>query len=128
MDIVNRVPVALLTTTGRKSGIERTTALYYLREDNRVVLVASQAGRDRHPLWYHNLTAHPQVSVRIDDEVLALTARDATEAERIHYWPKMVKIWPAYADYQSWTQRVIPVVICEPSDQSRSSDASGAPR
>jgi F420H(2)-dependent quinone reductase len=112
-DFVNKVPVALLTTTGRKTGAKRTTALYYLREENQVILVASQAGRDTHPMWYLNLKAQPHVSVRIDDEVLELTVRDATEAERVHYWPKMLEIWPAYAHYQTWTKRVIPLVICE---------------
>jgi F420H(2)-dependent quinone reductase len=119
-DTFNNVPVALLTTTGRKTRAQRTTALYYLREDTRVVFVASQSGRDTHPMWYLNLKAAPQVSVRVDDEMMAMTARDATEAERVHYWPKMVTIWPAYADYQSWTNRVIPLVICELQEQKRS--------
>lgn len=107
-------PVALVTTIGRKSGEPRTVPLLYLREGNRVVLVASQGGSDKHPLWYLNLTANPSVTVQIKDEVLNLTARDATEAERSEYWPKLTAFYTGFEDYQSWTNRVIPVVICDP--------------
>ena len=56
----------------------------------------------------------PKVSVQIKDETLSLTARDANEAERKQYWPKMVAMYPTFDDYQSWTERVIPIVICDP--------------
>lgn len=107
-------PVALLTTTGRKSGEPRVSPLLYLREGNRVVLVASKGGSDGHPMWYLNLKANPKVSVQIKDEVLQLQARDATEAERAEYWPKLDAMYPSFGDYRSWTDRVIPVVICDP--------------
>ncbi|MEE6176982.1 nitroreductase family deazaflavin-dependent oxidoreductase [Mycobacterium sp. 050134] len=107
-------PVALLTTTGRKTGQPRVSPLLYLREGNRVILVASQGGRDKHPLWYLNLKANPNVSVQIKDEVLHLQARDATTQERAQYWPKLVAMYPSFDDYQSWTERVIPVIICDP--------------
>lgn len=107
-------PVALLTTTGRKSGQPRVSPLLYLREGDRVILVASQGGRDKHPLWYLNLKANPNVTVQIKDEVLHLKARDATEEERKEYWPKLVDMYSSFDDYQSWTDRVIPVVICDP--------------
>lgn len=107
-------PVALLTTTGRKSGQPRVSPLLYLREGNRVILVASQGGRDKHPLWYLNLKANPKVSVQIKDEVLQLQARDASDEERRQYWPKLVAMYSSFDDYQSWTDRVIPVVICDP--------------
>ena len=106
-------PVALLTTTGRKTGQPRVSPLLYLREGDRVVLVASQGGRTDNPMWYLNLKANPKVSVQIRNEVLPLTARDATAAERERYWPELVAIYSSFADYQSWTDRVIPVVICE---------------
>ena len=107
-------PVALLTTTGRKTGEPRVSPLLYLREGNRVVLIASKGGAANNPMWYLNLKANPTVSVQIKDEVLHLTARDATEAERAHYWPKMAATYTSFDDYQSWTDRVIPVVICDP--------------
>jgi len=107
-------PVALLTTIGRKTGEPRVSPLLYLREGNRVVLVASKGGSATNPMWYLNLKADPKVSVQIRDEVLYLTARDATESERARYWPRLVEMYTSFEDYQSWTDRVIPIVICDP--------------
>lgn len=107
-------PVALLTTTGRKSGQPRVSPLLFLRDGDRVVLVASQGGRTNNPMWYLNLKANPRVSVQIKKEVLELTARDATEAEREHYWPQLVAMYSSFEDYQNWTDRVIPIVTCDP--------------
>jgi deazaflavin-dependent oxidoreductase (nitroreductase family) len=107
-------PVALLTTIGRKTGQPRVSPLLYLRDGDRVVLVASQGGRANNPMWYLNLKANPKISVQIKKEVLPLTARDATEAERAQYWPQLVAMYSSFDDYQSWTERVIPVVICDP--------------
>jgi deazaflavin-dependent oxidoreductase (nitroreductase family) len=108
-------PVALLTTTGRKTGEPRVSPLLYLRDGDRVILVASQGGAANNPMWYLNLKANPKVTIQIKDEVLNLTARDATEAEKAEYWPKLVAMYSSFDDYQSWTDRVIPVVICDPS-------------
>ena len=108
-------PVALLTTIGRKTGEPRVSPLLYLREGNRVILVASQGGAATNPMWYLNLKANPKVTVQIKDEVLTLTARDATETERTEYWPKLTAMYSSFDDYQSWTDRVIPVVICDPA-------------
>lgn len=108
-------PVALLTTIGRKTGEPRTSPLLYLREGNRVVLAASRAGSDKTPMWYLNLKANPEVSVQIKGDVLHLAARDANEQERAEYWPKLVAMYSSFEDYQSWTDRVIPIVICDPA-------------
>ncbi len=107
-------PVALLTTTGRKTGEPRVSPLLYLREGDRVILVASHGGRDKNPLWYLNLKTDPKVSVQIKDEVLRLRARDARAEERKEYWPKLVAMYPSLEDYRSWTDRKIPIVVCEP--------------
>jgi F420H(2)-dependent quinone reductase len=109
-----KIPVALLTTTGRKSGQPRISPLYFLRDGDRVVVAASRGGSDRNPMWYGNLKANPKVQVQIKSEVLDLTARDANEEERARYWPQLVQMYPTYEDYQSWTDRVIPLVVCEP--------------
>ena len=109
-----KIPVALLTTTGRKSGQPRISPLYFLRDGDRVVVAASRGGSDRNPMWYGNLKANPKVQVQIKSEVLDLTARDANEEERARYWPQLVQMYPTYQDYQSWTDRVIPLVVCEP--------------
>jgi F420H(2)-dependent quinone reductase len=109
-----KIPVALLTTTGRKSGQPRVSPLYFLRDGDTVVVAASKLGSDKDPMWYLNLKANPKVSVQINKEVLDLTARDATDEERAKYWPKLVAMYPTYEDYQSWTDRVIPIVVCRP--------------
>src|SRR5690242_19752094 len=78
-------PAALLTTTGRKTGLPRTTATLYLRDGDRVILPASFGGRDSDPMWYRNLKANPKVTVQVRDEHLDLLARDATAEERERY-------------------------------------------
>jgi deazaflavin-dependent oxidoreductase (nitroreductase family) len=109
-----KIPVALLITTGRKSGEPRVSPLYFLRDGDLVVVAASKGGAQKNPMWYLNLKANPKVQVQIKKELLDLTARDATDEERAKYWPQLVKMYPSYDDYQSWTDRQIPVVVCEP--------------
>jgi F420H(2)-dependent quinone reductase len=111
---IQKTPVALLTTIGRKTGQARVSPLLYLPDGERIIVAASRSGSDKNPMWYLNLKANPRVQVQIKKEVLNLTARDATESERAEYWAKLVEMYPTYADYQSWTERVIPLVICEP--------------
>jgi F420H(2)-dependent quinone reductase len=108
------IPVALLTTTGRKTGEPRISPLYFHRDGDTVVVAASRGGSNKNPMWYLNLKANPKVKVQIQDEVLDLTACEATDEERAKYWPKLVEMYPAYEDYQSWTDRRIPLVICQP--------------
>jgi deazaflavin-dependent oxidoreductase (nitroreductase family) len=107
------IPVALLTTTGRKSGEPRDSPLYFHRDGDKVIVAASKGGSDKNPMWYLNLKADPKVKVQIKDEVMHLTAREATVEERAIYWPKLVEMYPTYDDYQSWTERKIPLVVCE---------------
>lgn len=104
-------PVLLLTTIGRKSGQPRTAPLLYLEDDGRYVIVASKGGMSHHPLWFHNLVANPQVQVEVGGQKLAMTARPATDDEKAALWPKLVKMYPDYADYQARTERNIPVII-----------------
>lgn len=106
--------VGILTTIGCKTGRPRESPLLFLREGNRVILVASQGGRATNPMWYGNLKANPSVSFRIRNDVLALRARDATAAERAGYWPKLDAMYPDFANYRAWAGREIPIVICEP--------------
>ena len=108
-------PVALLTTIGRKTGEPRTSPVLYLREGDRVIIAASRAGSEKHPMWYLNLKANPNITVQIKGDVLHLTAREATEQERSEYWPKLVAMYSSFEDYQSWTDRVIPILICDPT-------------
>jgi len=81
---------------------------------DRVVLVASKGGDDRHPQWYLNLVAHPEVELRIRKATFRMRARTADPAEKSELWPTIVAAYPGYAGYQRRTERDIPVVICEP--------------
>ncbi|WP_116376933.1 nitroreductase family deazaflavin-dependent oxidoreductase [Mycobacterium sp. MFM001] len=107
-------PAALLTTMGRKSGEPRTTPTLYLRDGDRVILPASFGGRAENPTWYLNLKDNPDVEVQIRSEQLRLVARDATDEERQRYWPSLIKMYPPYRGYRQATDRVIPLVVCEP--------------
>lgn len=111
-------PSALVTTTGRKSGLPRTTATLCLRVGDKVILPASFGGRSQHPLWYLNLKANPKVHVQFRSEHLDLVARDATESERESYWPPLIRMYPPYKGYRDATDRVIPLVVCEPPTRS----------
>lgn len=108
-------PAALLTTTGRKSGKPRTTPTLYLRDGDRVILPASFGGRAENPTWYLNLKENSAVEVQIRAERLHLSARDATDEERNRYWPRLMRIYPPYRGYREATDRVIPLVVCEPA-------------
>ena len=108
-------PVLLLTTTGRKSGAPRTTPLIYVEDGPNVVLVASKGGMSRHPLWYRNLEASPDVEIQIGAEKRRMRARTASAEEKAALWPRLVAVYRDYDDYQARTDRDIPVVILSPS-------------
>ena len=108
------VPVCLVTTTGRKSDEPRTVPLLHLPDGDRVLLVASQGGLPKHPQWYYNVLADPNVTVQVGRRRRAMTAREATQSERAELWPRLVERYADFADYQANTSRVIPVIICEP--------------
>ncbi|MVZ90567.1 nitroreductase family deazaflavin-dependent oxidoreductase [Microbacter sp. ANSKLAB05] len=110
------VPVCLVTTTGRKSGEPRTVPLLHLPDGDRVLLVASQGGLPKHPQWYYNVLADPNVTVQVGRRRRAMAAREATPSERAELWPRLVERYADFADYQANTSRVIPVIICEPRD------------
>jgi deazaflavin-dependent oxidoreductase (nitroreductase family) len=109
------IPVLLLTTIGRKTGVRRTAPLVYIEDGGRIVVAGSQGGLPKHPQWYLNLASNPEVEVQIGSSVRTMRARDATPSEREHLWPKLVAHNADFADYQAWTDRVIPVIILEPA-------------
>jgi deazaflavin-dependent oxidoreductase (nitroreductase family) len=108
------VPTLLLTTTGRKSGIKRRTALIYGRDNADYVVVASKGGSPEQPAWYLNLEADPEVEIQVFDEVLPVVARTVGGEGRERLWALMRQIWPAYDEYQTKTDREIPVVVLSP--------------
>ncbi|HEX4727007.1 MAG TPA: nitroreductase family deazaflavin-dependent oxidoreductase [Jatrophihabitans sp.] len=107
------VPTLLLTTRGRKSGQWRRTALIYGKHGSSYLLVASQGGAPTHPAWYLNLTANPEVELQVGAEKFTARARTATEQEKPELWAAMTKIWPDYDQYQTKTERPIPVVVLD---------------
>ena len=110
----NGAPILLLTTTGRKSGEARTSALIFGRDGDDLLLVASQGGAPTHPNWYHNLSANPDVEVQVEGDVFPATARTATGDEKARLWSIMTDVWPNYDAYQERTDRAIPVVVLTP--------------
>jgi F420H(2)-dependent quinone reductase len=109
-------PVAILTTTGRRSGKVRETPLLYVRDGDAIVLVASNGGSDTAPTWFGNLQADPSVSAQIGKQKIDAKARVATPDEKTRLWPMVVATYAPYDDYQEKTDREIPIVILDPVD------------
>ncbi|MGK5441989.1 nitroreductase family deazaflavin-dependent oxidoreductase [Micromonospora sp. URMC 105] len=103
----------LLTTRGRRSGKLRRTALIYGRDGDDYLVVGSQGGAPQHPAWYLNLLADPEAEVQVGAETFAVRARTAGSEEKPRMWRTMVDIWPAYEEYQTKTDRDIPVVVLQ---------------
>ena len=103
-------PVLLLHTTGAKTGQERINPMMYLNEDGRYFVFASKAGADTHPDWYHNLVATPEVTVELGTDTFEATATTLSEPERQRIYAVQAERYPGFAEYQSKTSRVIPVV------------------
>lgn len=100
----------LLTTTGAKSGQQRTTPLVYMPDGDRMIIFASKAGAPTNPDWYHNLVAHPQVTVEVGTETLNVTAVVITGEERDRLYAKQAARNPGFAEYETKTTRKIPVI------------------
>lgn len=115
---IGGMPVVKLTTTGRRTGQPRTTMLTspVQLEDGSVVLVASYGGDDRHPAWYRNLVATPEVEIVTRGRRRRAVARTASADEKASLWPRITAAYRGYAGYQRRTDRDIPVVICRPVD------------
>lgn len=107
-------PVMLVTMTGAKSGRPRTIPLMYVPYKEGVIVVASQGGSPRSPVWTGNLIANPDIVVQYRNEKMNLRARRVDDAEKAAVWPACVEHYPPYDDYQKRTDRNIPVFVCEP--------------
>jgi deazaflavin-dependent oxidoreductase (nitroreductase family) len=103
----------ILTTTGRKSGQTRKTPLIYGEHDGDYLVVASNGGEDAPPSWYVNLQADPSAEVQVWGDRRVVRARDATPEEKPELWKIMTAEWPSYDEYQTKTDREIPVVVLE---------------
>jgi deazaflavin-dependent oxidoreductase (nitroreductase family) len=110
----NGAPILLLTSTGRRSGESRTTPLIFGRDGDDYLIVASMGGMPRHPWWYENLSANPEAEIQVMAGRIPVMARTAAPDEKPRLWQIMREIWPNYDEYQSRTEREIPVVILTP--------------
>ena len=104
------LPMALLTTTGAKSGQQRVTPVVYVQEGDRLFVSASNGGMPTNPDWYHNILAHPEVTVEIGDRKFQAKAVAITGNERDEIYARQAKLMPNFAEYQQQTTRIIPVV------------------
>ncbi|MFC5754459.1 nitroreductase family deazaflavin-dependent oxidoreductase [Actinomadura rugatobispora] len=111
----NGVPTLLLTTTGRRSGQPRTSALIFGRDGEDYLVVASKGGAPDHPQWYLNLEAEPRAELQVRAEHVPVVARTASADERPRLWKIMAGQWPNYDVYETRTERVIPVVVLSPA-------------
>jgi len=109
------VPVVVVTSLGAQSGKVRKNPVMRVEHDGCYALVASKGGASTHPVWYHNLVAHPTVEVQDGSDRRDYTVRVVEGDERARWWERAVEVWPAYADYQNKTDREIPVFVAEPA-------------
>ena len=117
--LMNKTPggnlkILLLTTTGRKSGTQRTHPVMYYQAGKDFAIVAANSGADKPPLWYLNLKAHPQATVQVGSLIQTVVAREAVGEERDRLWNTMAEIQPVFRAFESFTRRTIPVVVLQP--------------
>ena len=110
------IPVIIVTMRGAKSGDVRKVALMRVEHEGEYALVASYGGAPKHPVWYWNLTAHPtEVLIQDGPEPFRVTVREVEGDERQAWWERSVAVYPPYAEYQTKTERVIPVLVASPA-------------
>ena len=108
------IPVILVTNTGWKTGATRKTPLMKVTDGNRYILIASQGGAPKHPLWYHNLKADSKVEIRDGVNVYSMVVKEINDTnERSRLWKLAVEAFPPYQEYQNKTERTIPVFLAE---------------
>jgi F420H(2)-dependent quinone reductase len=113
VSLTGRLPVLLLTTIGRRSGKARTVPVFYLRDDDRFVICNVRPPGERVNPWVINIRAHPDVLLEVSGATLLARARPATDAELAGFWPQLVCVWPAYADFHSaGGQRSVFILEC----------------
>lgn len=108
------VPIIVLTSVGARTGRLRKTPLMRVEHDGRYAVVASMGGAPKHPVWYHNLVAHPRVELQDGPVRRDYDARELAGEERAQWWARAVAVWPDYDQYQARTERLIPVFLLEP--------------
>ena len=111
---MGKSPILLLNTMGRKSGKKRTTPLLYVMDGEGFVIIASKGGAPTHPAWYLNLIANPDATVEVGDREVRVRAEEVHGEDKTRLWQKMVEMYPTYDDYQTKTEREIPLLVLHP--------------
>ena len=114
---MGKVPVLLLTTTGRKTGKQRTLPLIYIMDGSAYVITASAGGADKHPGWFFNIRSNPQGTIQVKDKHIKVTAEVAGQEKKSELWARLVEVAPNFAGYQKRTSREIPMVILHPVEE-----------
>ncbi len=114
---MGKVPVLLLTTTGRKTGKQRTLPLVYIMDGSAYVITASAGGADKHPGWFFNIRSNPQATIQVKDKHIPVTAEIAGPEKKPELWARLVEGAPNFAEYQKRTSREIPMVILHPVEE-----------
>jgi deazaflavin-dependent oxidoreductase (nitroreductase family) len=109
-------PIVLVTVRGAKSGKLRYTPVMRVEHDGSYAMIASKGGAPEHPKWYHNLVAHPHVELQDATATKDYDAREVSGTERDEWWERSVAAYPPYAEYQTKTDRLIPVFVLEPRE------------
>lgn len=107
--------IVVFTVRGARSGLLRRVPLMRVEHDGAYAAVASYGGAPKHPAWYHSMAANPRVDLQDGTEVREMVARQVEGAERAEWWERCVAAFPPYAEYQEKTDRLIPVLVCEPA-------------
>ncbi len=104
----------ILTTTGRKSGVERDTPLFFFTDEDRYIIIASNGGAPKHPVWWLNLQSNPQAKIQVDSRVISVTAQQADAEERKRLWAIIAEKYKNFVEYQKRADREIPIVVLTP--------------
>ncbi|MEH6550056.1 MAG: nitroreductase family deazaflavin-dependent oxidoreductase [Pseudomonadales bacterium] len=111
---MGKAPVCLVTMLGKKSGQWRTTPLIHIPHGDGIILVASQGGMSKNPIWYNNLVAHDEITVTVGYSKTKMKARQVSDEEKTDLWPIICAVHPGFDGYQERTDRNIPVMLCTP--------------
>lgn len=112
---LNGAPCVILWTMGRKSGNVRKSPVVRVNAGERYAVLGSMGGAPKDPSWVLNIRTHPSVTLQDGPEVRDYVARELDGDERTEWWSKATEVWPAYNEYQSKTDRVIPVFLLDPA-------------
>ena len=112
--------ILLLGTTGRRSGRQRCTPLFYVRDGSDYVIVASNGGEERYPGWWHNIRANPRVVVQVGADVVECTAHEVRDEEVDALWPRLISVFAGYARYRERTKRPLTLFRLHPGDVGES--------